>query len=173
MRSRPVVAAGSNHIDPNDAALCFKKKVVQRPPTALPFSGVVDGLRLTEKHEPHESPTPHPNLGDYTITIEREILSSDELHHWTHSIGAVVDELDKVWPYVCGEPFNPIATRISFDTTPVGWESNRATVVRELAQQCRGIIAIAKLGPREWSLAGATLFSTRKSTADQTKVPIR
>lgn len=75
-----------------------KPKSYSVPSAAIPFAGVIDGLRVKEKHEPHEPPTPYPNLGDYTITIERKVRSSDELHHWTHSIRLVVDKLDKLWP---------------------------------------------------------------------------
>lgn len=124
-------------------------KLYAIPPEAEPAVAIDEknNVRTFESHRPIVRKEGPPHIGEYVITIEASISSSDAVFEAASNLSRFAQDLDKFWIYACGEPLSPVVHTITLDTTPCGWQSNMESVKEQLARASKQTVAIVKLGP--------------------------
>jgi len=89
------------------------------------------------------------DIGDYSLTIEKTVGSSDELLTVGRELRSFISDLDKCWPYACGEPLEPVVLQLSFDMKIPGWDSNEDDIKDYLLANCNQTIAVIQMGPHQ------------------------
>jgi hypothetical protein len=92
-----------------------------------------------------------PGIAEYSITVEKNIRSSDELVTASQQMSAFVRDLDKFWVYAAGEPLNPVVRRLSMEHSIAGWSHNEGEIRDYLVRNCRQVFAVVDSpGLRHW-----------------------
>ena len=126
-----------------------RPKLYGIPTAAKPFDGEVAGIRIREVFQPRLHSGLPPDIGDYVITVEKTVGSSDELLIVARELRRFISDLDKCWAYACGEPLEPVVLQLSFDTKFSGWDSNESEIQDYLLANCNQTFAVIKMGPHQ------------------------
>ena len=97
-----------------------------------PFEYKNKTVRIYETLTPKKIPSTPALVGEYRIHLEVPVSSMDQYSQVTIEADELIEQIEKLWPYICGEPLRPILVQMSLDTTPDGWISNQKPVQREM-----------------------------------------
>jgi hypothetical protein len=115
-----------------------------------PTVGTFEGFDLRETLRVAAINGVPPEVGEYTLSIERTVKSSDELLTISAEVGGFVADLDKFWIYAAGEPLNPIVKRVSLERRIAGWSHNELQVRDYLVRNCRQMLAVVDSRDQHW-----------------------
>jgi hypothetical protein len=115
-----------------------------------PSGGAFEGFDLRETLKPVSISGVPPEVGEYTVSIERAIRSSDELLAASGQVRSFVLDLDKFWIYAAGEPLNPIVKSVSLERGIAGWSHNELRVRDYLVRNCRQMLAVVDSRVHHW-----------------------
>lgn len=95
-----------------------------------PFEYKNDTVRIYESLTKKTIPSAPPEVGEYRVHIEVPVASMADYSAATSETYEIIEQIEKLWTYVCGEPLRPLLMHMSMDTTPDGWRSNEESVHR-------------------------------------------
>jgi len=115
-----------------------------------PFRSDNESCLLYEHYEPPPHKDLSEGIGKYSIVLERDVQTATEVEELRMAATQLIEEITFLWPYVAGEPFDPIFTQISLWHEPPGWVSNSDTVKEELQIASGEIYAKLRIKQNHW-----------------------
>src|SRR5262245_45647685 len=91
---------------------------------AKPFVLENETVKISETWEKPTGGLLMEGIGEYRIKIEAPVNNLQEVQEAFGEITEIVGKLERLWPFVCGEPLKPMTTVLTFDTQRPGWTSN-------------------------------------------------
>ena len=121
------------------------------PDDAAPYDAIVDDLRVVEEWAEHSDKDLPAGVKAYRVSIEAKVGSLSEVREAWERISDLIAELDQVWPYVAGEPLQPVRLMIRLGDGPSGWSSNFRSLESHFAKVSRSPLGFGEAINRHWT----------------------
>lgn len=107
--------------------------------TVSPHQYIIGDWVIRETYEPLDDRKLPKGTVSYSIWIETEVSSPEEI--WAKKdIGfKIADDLNRVWTYVCGQPINAARLGLVVCDAPDAWTTNNKEVENKLHAEISGI----------------------------------
>jgi hypothetical protein len=120
------------------------------PATSVPHDDIVDGLRIREEWTAHSDTTLPDGVKAYRIYVEADVDSLDVVRDTWSRAHDFIDDLDRAWPYIAGEPLQPIMLTFGFGDGPIGWSTNFRELERYFAGLAGSPLGSVEVLNRHW-----------------------
>jgi len=119
----------------------FKSKpllyVVASSPS--PHQRTVGDWIIRESYEPLDDRTLPDGTVSYSIWIETEVSSPEEIWAKRSTPFELADDLNRVWTYVCGQPINVARFGLVACHAPAAWTTNAEEIEKDLQAAISGL----------------------------------
>jgi hypothetical protein len=107
-------------------------------------------VKIYETWQENTSLRVPPGIGEYRITIEVPVINLDQLREANSDGAELITSFQKLWPYVCGEPLNPVGWRFDFNIVPQGWTSNSKDLEHFYLKNSKRVVIHARVKHQSW-----------------------
>jgi hypothetical protein len=123
---------------------------------AAPSEAHFEGWRLRELFIPQAHPEIAPDIGSYSLLVERQLTLDDDARHW-HTVGVdLVERIDRLWAFAAGLPLRSRGFQVTLASieAPKGWQSNVKEIDHAIQAATQDII-VGSVGfsSRHWRYA--------------------
>ena len=94
---------------------------------------------IRESYEPLDDRTLPDGTVSYSIWIETEVSSPEEIWAKRSTAFELADDLNRVWTYVCGQPINVARFGLVACHAPAAWTTNAEEIEKDLQAAISGL----------------------------------
>jgi len=105
---------------------------------------------VRESYEPIDDSTLPNGIVSYSILIETEVSSHEEIWSKQKTAFELADDLNRVWTYVCGQPINAARFGLFAYNAPPAWKTNSEEVEEFLQTASSGLKGKLSIQTRQW-----------------------
>jgi len=127
-------------------------KAYHLTPPISPFTGKIDLWTVSESIQEHPREDLHKEgVYEYHVVIEKEVATEQDLSRACTEACTIAKELETVWIYPAGRPFNFTRLTVQFPEEPPGWSGNLKEVKQAIRRESQANLFLdVRHNKRNW-----------------------
>jgi hypothetical protein len=117
-----------------------------------PFMGKIDLWTVSESIQEHpREDLRKEGVYEYHVVLDKEVATEKDLSRACTEACTIAKELEKVWIYPAGRPFNFIRLTVQFPEEPPGWSGNLKEVKEAIRRESQANLFLdVRQNKRSW-----------------------